>query len=125
MKLKSVLRISTIVFTTLFHISSKAQTFGTNASAVWIEDCNQSNFYNTSDNGTTIGPAANVFTNNNFGSHTRNSGTLILRGAEVRSFKTPAVANVCGARLHYRVYLQSAAPGAFNTMDLAFVDDCN
>src|SRR5438270_4539137 len=125
MKLKSVLRISTLVLIMLTHITSRAQTFGTNASAVWIEDCNQSNFYNTSNNGTTIGPPANVFSNNNFGSHTRNSGTLILRGAEVRTFKTPAIANVCSVRLHYRVYLQSGAPGAFTSMDLPFVDDCN
>ena len=125
MKLKSVLRISTLVLIILTHIAARAQTFGTNASAVWIEDCNQSDFYNTSNNSSTIGPAANSFSGNNFGSHTRNSGTLILRGAEVRTFKAPGIANVCSATLHYRVYLQSAAPGAFITMDLPFVDDCN
>ena len=125
MKLKSVLRISTLVLIIFAHITARAQTFGTKASAVWIEDCNQSNFYNTSDNGITISPAVNVFSNNNFGSHTRNSGTLILRGAEVRTFKTSAIANVCSVRLNYRVYLQSGAPGAFITMDLPFVDDCN
>jgi hypothetical protein len=27
--------------------------------------------------------------------------------------------------MHYRAYLQSSAPGAFNTIDLSFVDDCD
>ena len=103
-----------------------AQTFGTNSSAVWLSDCTQSNFFNTSgSNPNLIGPAGNVFNNANLGTHTQNSGTLILRGAEVRTFKNPGVANVCSVRMYYRVYLQSAAPGAFNSIDLPLADDCD
>ena len=103
--------------TTIVH----AQTFGTKASAVWITDCNQSNYFNTSGAGVNlIGPAANVFTNKNFGAHTQNSGTLILRGGEVRTFKTPDVSNVCNVVMHYRVYPQGGTPGVFDIITFLF-----
>jgi gliding motility-associated-like protein len=105
---------------------TKAQTFGVNASAVWITDCNQSNFFNTSGNiAELIGPAGNAFNNTNFGVYTQNSGTLILRGAQVKTFKNPASSNVCSAKMYYRVYLQSSVPGTFNSIDLPFLEDCN
>jgi large repetitive protein len=122
MKPISVTSAITFVIAFLFCSISHAQTFGTSASAVWISDCNQDNYYNTSG---LIGPAGNVFTNNNFGTHTRNSGTLVLRGGEVRTFKTIGVNNVCGAKLHYRIYSQSGVPGTFNTIDLLFMEDCD
>jgi large repetitive protein len=104
----------------------QSQSFGTFASAVWISDCNQSNFFNTSGTGANlIGPAANVFNNANLGVHTQNSGTLFFRGGEVKTFKNPASSNVCSVRMFYRVYLQSGAPGSFNTITLPFLDDCN
>src|SRR5688500_6197531 len=114
-----------VIFLYLFFSSTiaHAQTFGTKASAVWITDCNQSNYFNTS--GTEIAPLANVFTNKNFGAHTQNSGTLILRGGEVRTFKTPDVSNVCNVLMYYRVYPQSGTPGAFNIIDLSFLDECH
>ena len=99
--------------------------FGTKASAVWISDCNQSNFFNTTGApADLLGPAANVFTNTNLGVHTQNSGTLILRGAGVKTSK-PAGTNVCSARLNYRVYLQTGVPGAFNNIDLPLYSDCD
>ena len=105
---------------------SQAQSFGTFASAVWLSDCNQSNFFNTTGSGADLfGPAGNVFTNSNLGVHTQNSSTLILRGGGVKTFKIPGVANVCSVRLNYRIYLQSDVPGAFNIIDLPFLDDCN
>ena len=114
-----------ILFSALFCFCGQGQTFGTRASAVWLSDCNQSNFFNTSGSGTdVIGPVANSFSNNNFGTHTQNSGTLVLRGAELKTSKDP-VANVCTARLHYRIYQQSTAPGAFTIIDLPLLSDCN
>ena len=102
------------------------QSFGTFASAVWLSDCNQSNFFNTTGAAADLfGPSGNVFTNGNLGVHTQNSGTLILRGAGIKTFKNPVSANVCSARLHYRIYLQSGAPGAFNTIDLPLYSDCD
>ena len=106
--------------------SINAQNFGTSASAVWITDCNQSNFFNTSGSSPDlIGPVANTFDNANLGVHTQNSGTLILRGAQVRTFKNPAGSNVCSAKMYYRVYLQSTTPGAFTAVDLPFLEDCS
>jgi len=113
-----------ILFVLLCNIA-QAQ-FGTKASAVWITDCNQSNFFNTSGTpADLIGPAANSFDGNNFGVHTQGSGTLMLRGAQVKTFKNPASANVCSARMFYRVYLQSGAPGAFISVDLPLLETCN
>ena len=110
----------------LFCNLTQAQSFGTKASAVWITDCNQSAFYNTSGNpADLIGPAGNVFDNTNFGVHTQNSGTLILRGASLTTFKNPASSNVCTPRFFYRIYLQSGSPGVFNTMNLPFMEDCS
>ncbi|RTL59335.1 MAG: hypothetical protein EKK37_13645, partial [Sphingobacteriales bacterium] len=104
----------------------KAQSFGTYASAVWISNCTQSNFFNTSGVGPNlIGPSANAFDATNLGVYTENSGTLVLRGGEVKTFKTLGLGNVCGVKLYYRVYLQSAAPGAFIPIDLPFLEDCN
>ena len=122
MKTKYVLSVITLVFTLLFCSSLQAQTFGASASAIWISDCTQDNFFNTTGS---IDPGGNVFNNTNFGSHTQNSGTLVLRGGEVRTFKTPGVANVCSVRMYYRIYPQSGAPGSFNSIDLPWVDDCN
>ena len=108
MKPISVSRVITIVIALLFCTFSQAQTIGISSSAVWISDCNQDNYFNTSG---LIGPAGNMFSNNNFGTHTRNSGTLVLRGGEVRTFQTPGASNVCSTRLHYRVYPQASVPG--------------
>ncbi|WP_442902338.1 immunoglobulin domain-containing protein, partial [Flavobacterium sp.] len=102
-----------------------AQNFGTFASAVWLTDCNTSNFFNTTGEGANlIGPPANVFTNTNFGVFIQNSGTFILRGGEVKTFKN-SNGNVCSVRMRYRIYLASASPGAFNTIDFPFFNDCN
>ncbi|MBI1344271.1 MAG: hypothetical protein GC171_15210, partial [Terrimonas sp.] len=126
MKSKPISFAGAILIALLFHVPTQAQTFGTKASAVWISDCNQSNYYNTSGNAIDlIGPSGNTFSNNNFGVHTQNSGTLILRGAQVKTFKNPATSNVCSVRMYYRVYLQSGVPGAFTPIDLPFLEDCD
>jgi gliding motility-associated-like protein len=115
-----------IILLAFFCNYTQAQSFGTKASAVWISDCNQSNFFNTSGAAADLpGPAGNVFDNTNLGAHTQNSGTLILRGAQVRTFKNPASSNVCSVRMFYRIYLQTGVPGSFTSMDIPFLEDCN
>lgn len=102
-----------------------AQNFGTFASAIWLTNCNTSNFFNTTGEGANlIGPPANVFTNTNFGVFIQNSGTFILRGGEVKTFKNNN-GNACSVRMRYSVYLASASPGTFNTIDFPFFNDCN
>jgi gliding motility-associated-like protein len=115
-----------VISIALFTSTAQAQSFGTFSSAVWISDCNQSNFFNTSGTGgDLLGPSGNTFDNSNLGVHTQNSGTLILRGAGIKTSKTPGVANVCSVRVYYRVYLQSGSPGAFNMIDLPLLSDCD
>jgi hypothetical protein len=95
--------------------------FGSYANAVWLTNCSTSNFFNTVGSGTDIiGPVANVFPNTELGTYLQNSNTLILRGAEVKTFKT-TTANVCSARFNYRIYPQAGTPGAFIYLSLMIV----
>ena len=118
----------TILFCSLFLISFSSlfsQNFGTFASAVWLTDCTTSNFFNTTGEGPSlIGPPENVFTNTNFGVFIQNSGTFILRGGEVKTFKNSS-GNACSVRMNYRIYLESETPGAFSIVDFPFFEDCN
>jgi large repetitive protein len=122
MKPISLSSVITFIITLFFSPFIQAQSFGISASAVWISDCNQDNYFNTTGS---IGPVGNVFTTANLGTHTQNSQTLIFRGGEVRTFKTVGSSNVCSAKIYYRIYPQSGSPGSFNAIDLSFVDDCN
>ena len=98
--------------------------FGSYANAVWLTNCATSNFFNTVGSGIDIiGPASNVFPNTDLGTYVQNSNTLILRGAEVKTFKS-VNANVCSARLNYRIYPAATTPGAFTVLDLPFFDNC-
>jgi gliding motility-associated-like protein len=114
--------------TTMFIEVLASCTFNSFATAVWIENCNNTatdgDFFNVTGSGASlIGPAANVFPSSNLGNYVQNSGNLIFRGAELKSFKT-ATSNVCSARLNYRIYEASATPGAFTVLNLPFFDDC-
>ncbi len=100
-------------------------SFGSFASAVWLTNCAANGFFNTVGSGSSIiGPSQNIFPNTDFGTFLVNSGTFKLRGAEVKTFKNN-LANVCSARLHYRIYQQSGTPGPYTVMDLPFFDDCS
>ena len=103
-------------------------TFNSFATAVWFENCTNTAtdgaFYNVTGVGTDlIGASGNIFPNSNLGTYVQNSGNLILRGAELKSFKTPT-SNVCSARLNYRIYQASTAPGPFTILNLPFFDNC-
>jgi gliding motility-associated-like protein len=99
-------------------------SFGSFASAAWLTNCEDSNFFNTVGSGTSvIGPIQNIFPNVDFGTYLTNSGTFKLRGGEVKTFKI-ATANVCSARMNYRIYPVSGTPGAFTVLDLPFFNDC-
>jgi gliding motility-associated-like protein len=103
-------------------------TFNSFATAVWVENCTNTAtdgaFYNVTGVGTDlIGASGNIFPDSNLGTYVQNSGNLILRGAELKSFKTPT-SNVCSARLNYRIYQASAAPGPFTILNLPFFDNC-
>src|SRR5258706_8623535 len=124
-KPRGAISIASILIALFFNFVH-AQTIGTFASAVWLTNCNQDNFFNTSGaSPNLIGPPTNVFQNTNLGVYTQNSGTLILRGAQVKTFKNPASSNVCGVKMFYRVYLQTAVPGPFNSINLPFLEDCS
>lgn len=126
-------RINSFVFLfilfTFFSLQKlNAQSFGPYATAVWIKDCKTDNFFNVTNTRTAdnlIGPAANNFVGKHFGVHTQNSGTLVLRGGEVKTYKNVASSNVCGANLRYRIYQVSATPGSFSTIAMNFFENCD
>ncbi|UEG48919.1 hypothetical protein LK994_09745 [Ferruginibacter lapsinanis] len=107
----------------LFVFSSKAE-FGIFASAVYINVNGSSQFYNTQLNG--INSIGTVDFGGNLGSFTANTGTLSLRGAEIKTFKDPG-SNVCGGTLYYTVYPKGNRPVSptFTAIGLGFYCDCN
>ncbi|NJM79883.1 MAG: lamin tail domain-containing protein [Flavobacterium sp.] len=81
-------------------------------------------FFNITGSGNDlIGSSANVFPNSNLGTYVQNSGNLIFKGAELKTFKGIS-SNVCGVNINYRVYEISATPGVFTTLTLPFFEDC-
>jgi hypothetical protein len=104
-----------------------ACSFDSYASAIWLDNCSTAGFFNTVGSGSSlIGPATNVFPNVNLGTYFQNSNTFILRGAELKTFKTIS-SNVCGANFYYRVYKTATGPGTltFSTINLSFFSDCS
>ena len=102
--------------------------FGAYATAVWMDDCTDAGdgkFYNTSGTGVDLinQEPGNTFIKD-FGVHVENAATLILRGAEVKTFKNSGT-NVCGAKMYYRYYLNASSGGAFTSRNLAFFSDCD
>jgi gliding motility-associated-like protein len=99
------------------------------ASAVWIDDCTtvgDGKFFNTSGTGIDLisQEPGNTF-QQNFGVHLQNSNTLILRGAEIKTFKNNS-SNLCSPSImRYRFFSDGATPGAFSTMTIPFYSDCN
>jgi hypothetical protein len=102
--------------------------FGAYATAIWMDDCTDlgdGKFYNTTGSGTDLvnQEPGNTFIKD-FGVHLANSSSLMLRGAEVKTFKNGGT-NVCGAKMYYRYYLNSGTGGAFTSRNLSFFSDCN
>ena len=118
MKTKPISYLGVIPIALICNLA-KAQPSAT-ASAVWITDCSQSSFLNTTGS---IG-SSNV-DNANLGVYTQNSGNLILGGAQVNTSHNPSTSNVCLAHLHYNIHLQSSPAGAFTSIDLPLLESCN
>ena len=109
-------------------VGTICSNFGTFASATMIENCVNSQFYNTTwaNLPDQINPNGVLFNSYNYGPFFQNSNTLILRGGEVKTFKNPG-ANVCGAKLYYTVYTVGNQPAnpLFTILDLPFKEPCN
>jgi gliding motility-associated-like protein len=93
-----------------------------------LENCDTIQFYNSTW-GTLpdqINPLGILLNGYNYGPFFQNSGTLILRGGEVKTYKDPG-SNVCGAKLHYAVYSATNPPvnPTFTILDLPFKESCN
>ncbi|MBC7495014.1 MAG: hypothetical protein H7221_08400, partial [Flavobacterium sp.] len=103
--------------------------FGSFASAVKLKkniNCNNQSeeFYNTSGGGVNlIGPVANEFNNSFLGVYQQNSANLILKGGQVKTFKSTG-ANLCGVKLKYRIYPLSNVSGTYSVLDFPFYDNC-
>jgi hypothetical protein len=108
-----------------FNVSGQ---FGQFASAVFVNNCGSSKFFNTTGSGANcINPTCGtVFNGTNYGSFNQNSAGFSLKGGEIKTWKF-ASGNVCSARLNYVVYTTGARPGSpvFTAMNLPFKCGCN
>jgi gliding motility-associated-like protein len=109
-------------------VPTTCSSYGTFASATMVENCDTLQFYNSTW-GTLpdqINPLGILLNGYNYGPFFQNSGTLILRGGEVKTYKDPG-SNVCGAKLHYAVYSATNPPvnPTFTILDLPFKESCN
>lgn len=112
-----------ILILTFFCNLLQAQNFGASVSAVYISNCNTDDFYNTTGS---VWPTG--FNGLNLGAYRQGSNSLILRGAQLRTFKNPASSNVCATpapKMYYRVYLASSVPGPFSSIDLQLLEACD
>lgn len=71
------------------------------------------------------GSDPNPLLNNQFFGRFNSSQSLILNGAELKTFKNNngGNSNVCGGSMFYRVYKNCDSPGSFTAMNLGFI--CN
>lgn len=103
------------------------QNFGEFASAIFINNCGSSQFYNTTGAGANcINPACGtVFNGTDFGSFNQNSAGFSLNGGEIKTWKNGS-GNVCSARLNYLIYPTGSRPGSpvFTVMNLPFKCGC-
>ena len=96
---------------------------GAFATAPALKTCLQDGYFSTTGEG--VDRISNInFNDTSFGTYVRNSGELILRGAEIKTFKNPAVSNVCTPVLNYRIFSEGSTPGKFDTMNIRFNSDC-
>jgi len=101
--------------------------FGTFASAGWLNNCAtpSGQFYNITGTGANLinpsSPQGSFMTN--MGSFVKDSGSLIFKGGEIKTFKN-TLGNVCGAKMFYNIHLQSAPAGTFTPITLNFFSDC-
>ncbi len=103
-------------------------TFGPYASAVFLGTCRQpaGSFFNTTGDGANLIDQNNkTFTDTFFGTYIQNSGALILKGAEVKTFRGTN-SNVCIPKMYYRIIPQGSTPGTFSNTDLSnIIDNCS
>ena len=102
--------------------------FGIFASAPNLNSCNttvssQGPYYNSTGTGSNmINSAGTNYNSYNFGTYFANSNGLVLKGGELKTFKS-ATGNVCSAKMYYRIY--SGTPsGAFSQINLPYYDGC-
>jgi uncharacterized protein (TIGR02145 family) len=105
--------------------------FGTYASAPNLTSCNtsvasQGAFYNTSGSGANlINSTGTNYNNYNFGSYFVNSGGLVLKGAELKTWRNTSSGNVCSAKMYYSIYPTGSPTGVFTPINLPYYDGCS
>lgn len=101
--------------------------FGELASAVYLQKNGQNAFYNVTF--ASQYPAHTIGNQNfvqNIGTFQQGTASLVLLGAEIKTWKEPASANVCSARLNYVVYPAGVRPAnpVFKTITLPKFTEC-
>lgn len=99
--------------------------FGIYASAVYLNKNGTGGFYNTQKPSDPVQHIGNQDFAGHQGFYAKNSGTLKLNGAEIKTYKNNG-GNVCSGTIYYRVYLSGTTPPAFtSSINLPYYADCN
>ncbi|HSK12188.1 MAG TPA: hypothetical protein VK907_03180, partial [Phnomibacter sp.] len=107
------------------------QSFGEFGSAIYLSSCTNNNqpntFYNTTGSGPNIiNPSGPGFQGADLGSFPKNTGTLKLNGAEIKTWKN-AGADVCAVKMFYAIYPAGNRPATpiFTEVDIPHFTDCS
>jgi hypothetical protein len=105
-----------------------AAGFSDFASAIYIKNCTDTRFYNTTGSGVNcINPtcATTLASGSTFGTFNQNSDGFGIRGGEIKTSQV-AGGNAASARLYYTVYLMGFRPGSpvFSSFNLPFKCGC-
>ncbi|MGG9971731.1 hypothetical protein ACQ33O_08040 [Ferruginibacter sp. SUN002] len=114
-----------LLFTFFTLIQSSKADYGIWASGIYLKvNANPFEFYSTllQNNPNSIG---SVNFGGDLGAFQQNSGTLVIGGAEIKTFRNGG--NVCGGVLRYTIYPRGARPVSpvFSPINLNFFCDCS
>ena len=113
-----------LIFLVFFFVFAKAQNFGSFASGIKINNTIYNCTANGQPNQIDPSPTAQNFDGLNLGTFGQNSTCINITAGEIKTFKE-ANANVCSARMYWRTYLAGSPTGAFNTVNLTTISECN
>lgn len=119
------MRAFIILFLTFhcYNFNACGQNFGSFASAMYIEVNGSTQFYNC-DAHNTVNAIGSIQYIGNLGTFVQGSGLLIIRGAEIKTWKGNN-ANVCTPLLYYRVYPVGSPSGSFENFNINYFCNCS
>lgn len=107
------------LFSFMISLNFGISQYGHFASAVYIENSGVTQFYNCNAHGSPNAVGTVPFSGS-LGTFTQNSGSLKIRGAEIKTWKGSS-GNVCTPKLNYRI----TSGSSFSQFDINFYCNCS